>query len=271
MRSPHLSDAADVPPEHVLLVVDMKGYSKIPEAHMAPTRAVLDDILRTTFVESGIGDVNSPENAVKDRGDGAIFVLPARHTARLVDPFLDNLRQALDRRERMRLAAAPPLRLRASVHVGPLEPPAHRGDAANDACRFVDSTSAYRAMEAATAHGLPLAVVVSDVVFRRSVRAGRTPTLQPRHFAGDTARVDGKPGFEEPCWLFVPGLVPAALSPYLVDDDAAAGTSQPAATRRATTDRPEQRRPSVSQTGVATGNARLIQVGHDYIAGPERS
>ncbi|MFF7647081.1 hypothetical protein [Streptomyces canus] len=134
-----MPDADDVPPEHALLVVDMKNYSQIPEAKMAPTRADLDDILSTIFVQCGISDAALLDSAVKDRGDGAIFVLPARHAARLVDPMLGHLRLALERREQTRLASSPTIRLRASIHVGPLAPPAHRGDAANDACRLVDS------------------------------------------------------------------------------------------------------------------------------------
>lgn len=263
-------ETVDVPPEHVLLVVDMKGYSQIPEEQMAPTRTDLDDILATVFVQSGIGDVATLENAVKDRGDGAVFVLPARHAARLVDPFLDNLRQALDRYERTRLAGAPRLRVRASVHVGPLEPPAHRGDAVNDACRLVDSKPAYQAMAAATENDLPLAATVSDAVFRRAVRAGRTLALQPRHFLRATARVDGKPEFEETCWLFVPGLVPAVISPYLTDDDTAEPAQRNRTPRRAPADgKSDERGTSVRLKGRASGKSRLIQVGRDYIAGPD--
>ncbi|MCL8010317.1 hypothetical protein [Streptomyces sp. AS02] len=263
-------ETVDVPPEHVLLVVDMKGYSQIPEEQMAPTRTDLDDILATVFVQSGIDGVATLENAVKDRGDGAVFVLPARHAARLVDPFLDNLRQALDRYERTRLAGAPQLRLRASVHVGPLEPPAHRGDAVNDACRFIDSKPAYQAMAAATDNDLPLAAAVSDAVFRRAVRAGRTSALRPRHFLRATARVDGKPEFEETCWLFVPGLVPAVISPYLTDDETPEPGQRDHTPRRAAADgKADGRGTSVRLKGRASGKSRLIQVGRDYIAGPD--
>ncbi|MEV8597614.1 hypothetical protein [Streptomyces sp. NPDC052012] len=266
-------DAVDVPPELALLVVDMKEYSQIPEAKMAPTRADLDDILATVFAQSGIGEVTTLESAVKDRGDGAIFVLPARHAARLVDPFLVHLSQALDRHEQNRLASAPPIRLRASVHVGPLEPPDHRGDAANDACRLVDSDAARQALAAAVDHGVPLSAAVSDTVFRRTVRAGRTPALREQHFQRSTARVDNKPCFEETCWLFVPGLVPAVVSPYLTDGDGAKPPGPPdhTAQRGATNARSDGRQDGVRQRGKASGKARLVQVGRDYITGAEQS
>jgi hypothetical protein len=251
----------------------MKKYSQIPEAKMAPARADVDDILATVFAQSGIGDVTRLENAVKDRGDGAIFVLPARHAARLVDPVLGHLSQALERREQTRLASAPPIRLRASVHVGPLEPPTHRGDAANDACRLVDSDAVRRAMAAAVDSGLYLAAAVSDAVFSRTVRAGRTSAVKKHHFLQATARVAGKPDFEETCWLFVPGLVPAVVRPYLDgDDEVVAPGRQDQAARQDTRDKKDdESQADVRQKGKASGKARLVQVGRDYITGSEQS
>jgi hypothetical protein len=269
MTTDDLHDAVDVPQEYALLVVDMKEYSQIPEAKMAPTRSDLNDILATVLAQCGI-EVTTLENAVKDRGDGAIFVLPAQYAARLVDPFLMHLSRALERHERTRLASAPSIRLRASVHTGPLESPDHRGDAVNDACRLVDSDAARQAMAAAVDHRVPLAAAVSDTVFRRTVRAGRTPALGEHRFQQATARVDGKPDFEEMCWLLVPGLTPAAISPYLTEDKSTA-TSRPQhqLARGTEDDTSSERQDSVRQKGRASGKARLVQVGRDYITGPK--
>ncbi|MET9437562.1 hypothetical protein [Streptomyces sp. NPDC006551] len=191
MPSAVTPDADDVSQEYALLVVDMKDYSKIPEAKMAPTLADLESILSTVFEQCGIDDVVTLDNAVKDRGDGSIYVVSSRHAARLVDPLLGHLKQALDRREQSRLASSPPIRLRASVHVGPLVLPDHRGDAAVDACRLVESVAVRRAMDAALDNDLPLAAAVSDPVYDRSVRAERTRTLKPRDFHPATALVNG--------------------------------------------------------------------------------
>ncbi|WP_046497396.1 hypothetical protein [Streptomyces odonnellii] len=266
------SDVADVPPEHALLTVDMKEYSQLPEAKMAPARADLDSMLTTVFAQCGIGDA-TPLGAVKDRGDGAIFVLPARHAARLIDPLLVLLGQALERREQTRLASAPTIRLRASVHVGPLAPPDHRGDAANDACRLVDSDAARRAMTAAVDHGVLLAAVISDTAYGRAVAAGRTSALKEQHFHRATAHVEGKPGFEQTCWLFVPGLVPSVLTPYLTHDSDAVPDGRPshAAQRSTKNTIADKRGDTVRQKGKASGRARLIQVGRDYIPGQEQS
>jgi hypothetical protein len=265
-------DADDVPEEHTLFVVDMKEYSKIPEAKMSSTRAEVDKIPFTVLAQCGMREIETLDDAVKDRGDGAIFVLPARHVARLVDPLLGHLGQALERRERSRPADAPSIRLRASVHVGPLEPPRHDGDAVNYACRLVDSDAARAAMAAAVDHELMLAAAVSGTAFDRSVRAGRTRTLQPRHFLSATALVKNKPGFQETCRLHVPGLVPTVIAPYLTADEDAAPTDANDPVARADPGRKQggQETGGVRQKGKASGRARLIQVGRDYVTGPER-
>ncbi|WP_099905109.1 hypothetical protein [Streptomyces sp. TLI_171] len=208
----------DVPPEQAVMVVDMKGYSRLPEAQMAPVRSDLDSILETVFAQSGLPAPHTLDTGYKDAGDGVILLLPPRHVARLVDPLLKNLSAALQRYEGLRTAAAPTIRLRAAVHLGPLSVPDHRGTAINDACRLVNSDAAYQAIAAATENGLFLAAVLSEPVYQRSVQAGRTrPELTERQFLSATARVADKPGFEVPCRLTVPGLPAHTLREYLPD------------------------------------------------------
>ncbi|MFE2849798.1 hypothetical protein ACFXJO_01515 [Streptomyces lavendulae] len=224
--------SSDVPPEQALLAVDMQGYSQIPEARMAPLRSDLDDILTNVLAHSGLPDPRDRPGAFKDTGDGAILVLPARDTARLVDPLLENLHAALVRYDRERLASAPSIRLRAAVHIGPLSLPDHRGDAINDVCRLLDSQVVRTGLTVAREHrGGFLAAVVSEAAFRRTVGAGHTSELAEEHFLRTTAHVPGK-NFEEPCWLFVPQMTPHALAPLIepgtTDSGAAAAASPPA-------------------------------------------
>lgn len=262
MEAPIPADASDVPPERALLVIDMKGYSQIPEAKMAPVRSDLDDILSTVFDQSGLTDAE----AAKDTGDGGIYMWPTRHTARLVDPLLGYLDAALARYDRMRLASAPSIRIRASVHVGPLSMSDHRGDAINEACRLVDSGVVRQGMTAAVDNGASLAAVVSEAAFRRTVSAGRTPRLEERHFLPATARVEGKEGFEEACRILVPGVVPAALRSYLRATehetprrlpDSDSGQKGPGASG------PGEPQGGMTQKAKASGHARIVQVGRD--------
>ncbi|MFG2351509.1 hypothetical protein [Streptomyces phaeochromogenes] len=274
MRSSAPPDNLDVPPEHALLVIDMKGYSQIPEAKMAQVRSDLDDILSTVLSQSELEHPRERDGAYKDTGDGAIFVFPARETGRLVAPLLGHLNAALVRYDRERLASSPAIRLRASVHAGPLSLPDHRGDAINEACRLIDSTAARQAMTAAAGRGVFLAAVLSDTAYRRTVHAGRTPGLDEHHFLTATARVEGKPGFEQLCRILVPGVSPEAVSPYLTGGN----TTPPSPLPDTVPPEPgeaegaDECQDAVRQKAKASGRARVIQVGRDYSTGPrERS
>ncbi|MFF3606742.1 hypothetical protein [Streptomyces sp. NPDC002463] len=230
------SASLDVPPEQALLAVDMQGYSKIPEAGMAPVRSDLDDVLTTVLAQSGFEDPRAVPGAYKDTGDGAIFVLPAKDTARLIDPLLGHLHAALVRYDQGRLADAPSIRLRAAVHIGPLTLPDHRGDSINEVCRLLDSDAVRQALAAAgeQKNGF-LAAVLSEPAYRRTVRAGRTTELAEEHFLPAVARVEGKPHFEEGCRLYVPGLTPYLLGLAM---SAKAAEATPGATRAPGTDVP---------------------------------
>lgn len=215
MTSSVSSGSFDVPPEHALLVVDMKGYSQIPEAQMPSVRCDVDDILAMALAHSGLDNPRTQEGCSKDTGDGAILVFPAPAVSRLVDPVLGQINVALTRYEQKRPADAPVIRLRASVHVGPLTLPDHRGDAINDACRLINSDAARAALTAAIDNGGFLGAVVSEIAYRRTVRAGRTAHLTPDHFSQTIARVSDKPDFAQPCWLHVPGLSGRILRPHI--------------------------------------------------------
>lgn len=214
-----------VPPEHALVVFDMKDYSKLPEAKMAPVRSDVDDILATVLAECGLKDPREEPTAFKDRGDGAIVVFPAPYLAQLVDPLLELLNAALTRYNQQRLSSGPDVYLRASVHVGPSSLPDHRGDAINEACRLVESQEVRGALAAAMKEGAFLAVALSETAYRRTVRAERTPRLSREQFLETVAHVKGKPHFTEPCRLHVPGLTGQAILPHLAE--AAPPASQP--------------------------------------------
>lgn len=209
------ADVRDIPEERALFVLDMKDYSQIRESQMSLVRGDLDDILAHVFAQTGLDNEWVSEESSKDTGDGAIFILPATRMWRLVDPLLGNLDQALARYDRDRLARAPVIRLRASIHVGPLTSGDYRGDAINDACRLVNSDIAYAGIAAAVEYGAYIAAVVSETSFRRTVGAARTERLSEEHFLHATARVADKPSFSESAYVHVPGVSPVSIAERL--------------------------------------------------------
>ncbi|WP_217223013.1 hypothetical protein [Streptomyces anulatus] len=230
MDAPLHAEHLDVPAELALLSIDMEKYSQIPEAKMSAARCDVDDIVATVLAECRLPAPQDLREGCKDRGDGAILLFPPSVVARLVDPLLGQLNAALGRYERQRLASSPTLRLRVSVHVGPLSLPDHRGDAINDTTRLLDSQATRHALSAAKDNGAFLAAALSELVYQRAVHAGRTPALGPHHFLEAVAQVSDKPGFEQPCRIHVPGLTRPAVRPYLID--AASSATTPSSSAR---------------------------------------
>ncbi|MFD7817624.1 hypothetical protein ACFV6E_32590 [Streptomyces sp. NPDC059785] len=225
----------DVPAELALLAIDMEKYSQIPEAGMDAARCDVDDILTTVLAECGLPALDELPG-YKDSGDGAFLLFPSSLVARLVDPLLGRLDAALRRYRQHQLADSPLVRLRVSVHAGPLSLPHHRGDAINDAARLLNSQAVREAMAAARDSGGFLAAVLSELVYHRTVQANRTPGLREHHFVEAVARVSDKAGFEQPCRIHVPNLTAPAVRPYLTDAQPPAHT--PAAAEPATAPAP---------------------------------
>jgi hypothetical protein len=245
----------DVPPEKALLVIDMQGYSKIPEAKMAPVRSDVDDILGCVLAHGGLELPQEGEGAYKDTGDGMILAFTPHVLSRLIDPVLGELNTALVRYEQQRLSAAPVVRLRASVDVGPLSLPDLRGSAINDACRLISSRAVYDALAAAAEGGGFLAAVVSETAYRRTVAAGRTPQLGAHHFLPALARVEAKPDFAESCRLHVPGLTAPGLRPYIADIDDPPGEGDKSDTEPRSEDSPPPQSADTGGYGVGSGGA----------------
>ncbi|MFJ4972987.1 hypothetical protein [Streptomyces sp. NPDC088755] len=238
MDAPLHAESLDVPAELALLAIDMEKYSQIPEAKMAAARCDVDDIVATVLADCQLPDPQELHGGYKDSGDGAILLFPPSVLARLVDPLLDRLNAALMRYERQRLASSPVLRLRASVHIGPLSLPDHRGNAINDTTRLLDSQANRQALSAAKDNGGFLAAALSEIVYQRTVHSGRTQDLGSHHFLKAVARVSDKPGFEQPCRIHVPGLTGPAVHPYVADAASSASAPSSPAQQNAASEAP---------------------------------
>ncbi|MFF2542148.1 hypothetical protein ACFVUY_06235 [Kitasatospora sp. NPDC058063] len=206
-------DMDDLPPDLAILVVDIVGYSKVPETAMPGMRAALDNAVAETFTHIGLAALWADERRGSDTGDGWIRIVPAAKVVRLVDPGIALLEDALRRHDRARRAHDPVLRTRLSIHLGPLSPD-HRGDAINDACRLVDSEEVRVAADVAAEHESFVAAILSDEVYRRAVAAARTYTLAERDFL-EVSAVVPKKQFRRTSWVHVPRLAPVTIKASL--------------------------------------------------------
>ncbi|MGW9426662.1 hypothetical protein ACWHA1_01745 [Streptomyces decoyicus] len=200
-------DSRDIPDYRALVVIDMKGYSKVHSHLMPAMRDGLDSSLATAFAASGLGEEWEKNLHWSDTGDGCILVMPVRRMWRLVDPLPDVLDGILARYDAERLASTPEIRVRMSVHVGPL-PESFRGDAINDACRLIDSDAARDAVDRARDLGSYVALVISEPVFQAVVRPRRTIRITEHDFMPARAEVKNK--YSEAAWVHIPRRSPLA-------------------------------------------------------------
>ncbi|WP_133056765.1 hypothetical protein [Frankia casuarinae] len=116
------TDSMAMPPYRALLVVDIKDFSGYPGRwHEDMTRAV-PDILTGAFARSGWSESPSMERFSDTTGDGYVLGFEPSMLPLLVHPFLDNLQQELEYRNKVApvapAAADRTLRMRVSLHVG---------------------------------------------------------------------------------------------------------------------------------------------------------
>ncbi|MFC8720732.1 hypothetical protein [Kitasatospora sp. NPDC057198] len=240
MHSDRSSDPRDIPDYQALFVIDMKGYSTVQSWRMTELWGDLENMLATAFVQSGLGAEWQAPSYRNPTGDGLILAMPLTRARLLVDPLPENLQRLLASHDRERLASIAPIRVRMSVHVGPLTN-SFRGDPINDLCRFVNSGAARDAVKVAEARGAFVALVLSSEAFQVTVRAGRTERLTAGDFRLTQAVVEGK--FAEPAWVHVP----------TVNAELLAGAASPGA---ATTSPPDDRFGSTEAVGRASVSHR---------------
>lgn len=111
----------ELPPYKALLVVDIKDFSGYPGArHAALTREV-PSLLDQAFQRAGWRDWSRFTPFETSTGDGYVLVTESAVLPFLVHPFLECLQQELEDRNRTYPGGGDrPLRLRVSVHVGPV-------------------------------------------------------------------------------------------------------------------------------------------------------
>jgi hypothetical protein len=194
--------ADGTPPEYrAVLVVDAEGFSGTTSSQQAQTSAEIVEVLEAAFARAGLAD------AWRDRrfrprahtGDGYIVGLRTETLPRLLHPLLRELQRELRERDRRRPRTQAELRLRASVHVGPL-PELGVGQPMTETHRLVDSDVLRAALHGPYRDATFLAVMVSKRVFEDWVAAGHTD-LDTSQFQKVLVKVQG---FEQEAYLYVP-------------------------------------------------------------------
>jgi hypothetical protein len=193
----------ELPPYRAVMVVDAKGFSEQPSIEQS---RINEEILRTleaSFSGARLTSAWQLRRFPAHDGDGYILGLPAEYLPLLIHPLLESIQAELEQRNRRPWQRAP-LRLRASLNVGPLPdtggPADGVGRPMTETHRLLDSAAARQALHGADERVTLLAAVVSQRVYEDVVEGGYC-ALHPTQFAAVEAR---SKNFAQRAYLHVP-------------------------------------------------------------------
>lgn len=205
--SPPFEKSRPLPPYRAVLAVDAKGFTDLPGCTHEDVSRLIHQLVGDAMREAGLDAEWSSPDFYGPTGDGLAVGLPTRVLPYLVHPFPVRLQERLDTHRRGH-PGEEPLRLRVSLHVGPLPIDATvagqggNGVARNETHRLLDSDVVKGALKEASPRITLVAMIVSDRVFQDVISAGYAG-LHPDHFVDVEARVEGK-AFAQRAWLHLP-------------------------------------------------------------------
>jgi hypothetical protein len=195
-----------LPPYRAILAVDAERSTDVTSAQMAQLCEDIVRVLEAAFVRAGLAEdwAAGRFRVQAHRGDGYVVGLLPKNLPRLLHPFLRELQDELRARDRGRRANQARLRLRASIHVGPLPDAGTWTDGVGkpmaDTHRLLDSDEVRELLRTAHQEITFLAVILSPRAFEDVVQAGFTE-LHPDQFTRVVVSV--KRGTRE-AYLYLP-------------------------------------------------------------------
>ncbi len=144
---------------------DIAAFGQRDQQLQDHVRRAMYTMLREALARAGL-----PEPVWRDRGDGALLIVPHKVAHLMVDPFIAHLHAALRRHNRVSSEDAK-IVLRTAMHIGYI----HRdedgltGAAIVRMCRLLDAPAFKEAVATA---GAPLGLVVSHQIYEAVIQPG---------------------------------------------------------------------------------------------------
>jgi hypothetical protein len=144
---------------------DIAGYGQRDQQTQDYVRDAMYTMLRQAFTDAGL-----PGPEWRDRGDGALLIVPHEDAHRMIDQFVPHLNAGL-RRHNKRSSDDAKIVLRTAMHAGNVYRDANglTGDAIVRMCRLLEAQSFKQAVAAA---GAALGLVVSQHIYENVVHPG---------------------------------------------------------------------------------------------------
>ncbi|WP_392897919.1 hypothetical protein [Streptomyces sp. LN699] len=256
------AESRPLPPYRALFAVDAKDFTGLPAAQHGPVSRLIPQLVDQALERAGLHRLRDAQRFPANTGDGVVFGFDPVHLPFVLWPFLGVLDDVLGSYNRQ--AVGPRIRLRASVHVGPLpdrgEPGDGNGTARNDMHRLLDSRPVKAILAAASEEVTHLAAILSERVYEDVVMGAYTG-LHPDRCVEVSATVEGK-NFSQRAWLYVPSpsgnLVRAGIQPR--DEPVSAVPDVPAVAP----DNGPRTEYSGNSQRVGEGAALMGNVGRDF-------
>ncbi|MFF5764551.1 hypothetical protein ACFY8F_18695 [Streptomyces tanashiensis] len=198
------TESRPLPPYKAVLAVDAKDFTGLPAALHAPVSQMIPELVDQALAKAELTGVQHDKRFPANTGDGIVFGFDPAHLPFVIWPFLNVLDEVLARYNT--LSVGPRIRLRASVHVGPLpdegRPSDGNGTPRNDTHRLLDSRPVKAVLSSSSEQTTHLAAILSDRVYEDVVLGGYSG-LHPDRCIEVPATVEGKP-FAQRAWLFIP-------------------------------------------------------------------
>ncbi|MFI9627620.1 hypothetical protein [Streptomyces sp. NPDC052042] len=201
--APH-TESRPLPPYRALFAVDAKDFTGLSAVQHGPVSQLIPELVDQALERAGLHELRDSKRFPASTGDGVVFGFDPAMLPFVLWPFLGVLDDVLGSYNQQ--FVGPRIRLRASVHVGPLpdagRPDDGNGTARNDTHRLLDSRPVKAILAAASEQVTHLAAVMSHRVYEDVVLGGYTG-LHPDRCVEVPATVDGK-NFSQRAWLYVP-------------------------------------------------------------------
>lgn len=263
MPAPH-AESRMLPPYRALFAVDAKDFTGLPAVQHGPVSQLIPELVDQALERAALHELRDSKRFPANTGDGVVFGFVPALLPFILSPFLEVLDDVLSAYNRQ--CVGPRIRLRASVHVGPLpdadSPGDGNGTARNDTHRLLDSRPVKAILAASSEEVTHLVTIISQRVYEDAVLGGYTG-LHPDRCLEVPATVEGK-SFSQRAWLYVPSpsgnLLQAGVRPR---EGFAEKADAPAAQERDPATRPGTHYSNNTQR-VGEGAAVMGNVGRDF-------
>ncbi|NJP66574.1 hypothetical protein [Streptomyces spiramenti] len=201
---PH-SGSRHLPPYRGILAVDAKDFTGHPAVQHEYISRSVPQLLERAFARCGLSEIWESRRFPASTGDGYVFGYDPAWLPFVVHPWLPALQDVLAEFA-LHAAGAVRIRLRVSLHVGPLPDSggefAGNGTPRNDTHRLLDSRPVKGMLAASDENVTYVAAILSDRCYQDAVASGYTGR-HPEHFIEVPATVEGKQ-FDQRAYLYVP-------------------------------------------------------------------